>query len=146
VTKLLGNGMCHVWCQDDKTRLCIIRGRFRGKNKRDNMIAVGKWILIGLREYETEKKDKMDNCDLLEIYSDHDKEELKIKVKIDWRKFIENDSANTFTKHDSDNNIVFSDEKEDEYKQLIENNIGKKMKLQEEESENENEEIDIDDI
>jgi initiation factor 1A len=53
VIKLLGNGMCHVLCQDDKTRLCIIRGKFRGKNKRDNILTNVKWILVGLREYES---------------------------------------------------------------------------------------------
>ena len=62
VTKNMGNGMCHVLCQDDKTRLCFIRGKFRGRSKRDNMISNGKWVLIGLRDYESEKKDKLDNC------------------------------------------------------------------------------------
>jgi len=42
VTKNMGNGMCHVLCQDDKTRLCFIRGKFRGRSKRDNMISNGK--------------------------------------------------------------------------------------------------------
>jgi len=57
VTKLLGNGMCHVLCHDSKTRLCFIRGKFRGRGKRDNTITPGKWILIGLRDYETAKKE-----------------------------------------------------------------------------------------
>ena len=48
VTKLLGNGMCHVLCDDLKTRLCFIRGKFRGRGKRDNTLTPGKWILIGL--------------------------------------------------------------------------------------------------
>ena len=36
VEKLLGNGMCHVLCLDKVTRLCFIRGKFRGRGKKDN--------------------------------------------------------------------------------------------------------------
>ena len=67
VIKLLGNSMCHVLCQDGKTRLCIIRGKFRGRGKRDNSITNGKWIMVGIRDYESEKTDKLENCDLLEV-------------------------------------------------------------------------------
>ena len=42
VTKNMGNGMCHVICQDKITRLCFIRGKFRGRGKRDNTITNGK--------------------------------------------------------------------------------------------------------
>ena len=50
VTALLGNGMCHVKDIDNKEYLCIIRGKFRGRGKRDNMLIRGKWVLIGIRE------------------------------------------------------------------------------------------------
>jgi translation initiation factor 1A len=55
VTKMLGNGMCHVLCIDQQTRLCHIRGKFRGRGKRDNFIGNNSWILVGLREWELEK-------------------------------------------------------------------------------------------
>jgi len=119
VTKLLGNGMCHVLCNDGKTRLCFIRGKFRGRGKRDNTLSPGKWILIGLRDYESGKKDKMDNCDLLEIYSDQDKDRLQAQVPhINWSVFITND--NVFS-HVEDNGAGprFTDEREDEYNQYI---------------------------
>ena len=87
VTKMLGNGFCHVLCQDNKTRLCFIRGKFRGRGKRDNMISNGRWILIGLRDYESEKAGgKLDNCDLLDVYSDQDKERLKNQIQtVNWK-------------------------------------------------------------
>ena len=150
VTKILGNGMCHVLCQDNQTRLCFIRGKFRGRGKRDNTISNGKWILVGLRDYESEKTgDKLENCDLLDVYSDQDKERLKVQVQgVNWKNFISNDCANTFTE---DNDIEFTDEREDEYKKIMEMDMtgpSKKLnlKLQEEDNESEEDEINIDDI
>ena len=58
VTKMLGNGMCHVLCIDGKTRLCHIRGKFRGRGKRDNLLGNNSWLLIGLREWEVGKDEK----------------------------------------------------------------------------------------
>jgi initiation factor 1A len=123
VVKYLGNGMCHVLCHDEKTRLCYIRGKFRGRGKRDNMITNGKWVLVGIRDYESEKAaGKLENCDLLDVYSDQDKERLKVQVQgVNWRIFVSNDYANTFTKEDE--SILFSDEKEDEYVKIMEMDI-----------------------
>ena len=56
ITKVFGNGMCDALCIDEVTRLCIIRGKFRGRGKRDNTLRVGSWILAGKREWESEKK------------------------------------------------------------------------------------------
>jgi len=77
VVATLGNGMCHVMCKDGKKRLCHIRGKFRGRGMRDNMVKNGVWVLVGGRDFEAERtKDdkKLENCDLLEVYSDLDKE------------------------------------------------------------------------
>jgi initiation factor 1A len=150
VVKYLGNGMCHVLCHDDKTRLCHIRGKFRGRGKRDNMITNGKWVLVGTRDYESEKAaGKLDNCDLLDVYSDQDKERLKVQVQgINWKIFVSNDHANTFTKEDE--SIIFSDEKEDEYIKLMEMDISgtnaKKINMTTLSELEEEDEIDIDDI
>ena len=56
VTKYCGSSMCHVLCIDGITRLCHIRGKFRGRSKKDNMVVNGSWILVGLRDWESEKK------------------------------------------------------------------------------------------
>ena len=45
VKKLLGN-TCDVICDDGKERRCMIRGKFTGRNKRDNMIDSGVYILV----------------------------------------------------------------------------------------------------
>jgi len=119
VTKLLGNGMCTVLCEDNKNRLCIIRGKFRGRGRRDNLLSNGKWIMVGIREYESEKAGKLDNCDLLEVYSDLDKERLKAQPGVDWKKFVENDNINSFT-DSTQCAIEFTDAKEEDYSQIME--------------------------
>ena len=63
VTKFYGN-LCDVTTHDNLELKCHIRGKFKGKSKRNAFIAVGKIILIGLRHYETTPK----NCDLLHVY------------------------------------------------------------------------------
>ena len=78
VSRMLGSNICEVLCIDGTTKLCVIRGKFLGKGKRDNRLARGVWILIGLREWEVTTKEKQ-KCDLLEVYSDNDKERL-IKI------------------------------------------------------------------
>ena len=126
VTKLLGNGMCHVLCIDGVTRLCHIRGKFRGRGKRDNLIGSGNWLLVGLREWEkgNESGPKLQNCDLLEVYSNFDKEKLKNTVNINWSPFIANDNAlNNVGKGTGDELFEFTDERVEEYRELIENQI-----------------------
>lgn len=76
VTKMLGNGMCQVLCNDAKSRLCIIRGGFKGKNKSSNIIKPGTWVLVGTRDWETVTSGKLPKCDLLETYKDSDKSKL----------------------------------------------------------------------
>ena len=64
VIKNLGNGMCHITSDEGDTILCHIRGKFRGRNKSNNIVAVSSIVLVGMREWESTKK----NCDLLEVY------------------------------------------------------------------------------
>ena len=49
VKKLLGN-TCDVICDDGVNRRCIIRGKFTGRNKRDNMLDNGTYILVSTLE------------------------------------------------------------------------------------------------
>ena len=76
VTAVLGNRMVHVYCQDTEQRLCHIRGKFAGRGKGDNFLSVGTWCLVGIRDYETVPKGKLQNCDILEVYKDSDKARL----------------------------------------------------------------------
>ena len=95
---------CDVLCLDGTTKLCIIRNKFKGRNKRDSKLVIGTWLLIGRREFETAKEGKKENCDLLEVYSENDK------------KFIQ--------QHENDkpwsvfNSIKVSSEKDDEENEL----------------------------
>ena len=121
VIKNLGNGMCHVTCIDGETRLCHIRGKFRGRGKRDNLVTFGTWLLVGLREWEltsTKKEGKLENCDLLEVYNDLDVQRLRDTVNEDWSAF----SSTTAHKETSDD-IQFEDEKTSEYHDLIEHQL-----------------------
>ena len=77
VTRLFGGSNCEVKCVDNKTRLCVIRNKFRGRGKKDNTLAIGVWVLIGIRDWETTPENKLPKCDLLEVYSNTDKIRLK---------------------------------------------------------------------
>jgi translation initiation factor 1A len=122
VTKNLGNGMCHVLCIDGVTRLCHIRGKFRGRGKKDNFIGVGTLMLIGLREWEissTKKTGKLDNCDVLEVYNDYDVKRLKDSISEDWSIFQNLEGNPDSVKDD----FEFEDNKTSEYHELIEAQI-----------------------
>ena len=140
--------MCHVLCLDGITRLCFIRGKFRGRGKKDNLLTPGTWVLIGLREWENNTTSSTDGkpsqkCDLLEVYGDMDKERLRSTIHVDWTIFQDD----KFGGGKVENDIEFTDEKTSEYIELIEKEMDKKKT---EKSTvivlNEEDEIDINDI
>jgi translation initiation factor IF-1 len=88
VVKRLNGNTFDVMCIDDKERRCFIRGKFKGRGKRDNIIEVDKWVLVGIREFQqapnenaiksnSKGKKEMEMCDLLEVYSSSEKDTLK---------------------------------------------------------------------
>lgn len=99
VTKILGSGMCHVECIDGIKRLCHFRGKFSGRNKRQNEISINAWVMVGIREWESEKssvgkkKEQLNNCDLLEVYSDHQKKQLASLTKMPWHILLKHDTS-----------------------------------------------------
>lgn len=95
-TKMLGNNMFHAIALDGLQYLVHIRGKFSGRGRRDNTIAMGVWVLIGLRSWSNTTPDingkvKMLQSDLLEVYSDIDKTRLKETVDEDWNVLDNND-------------------------------------------------------
>ena len=70
VTKMLGNGMCHVNLSHKgnlfQNVVCHIRGKFRGRNKKNNIVSTGNFVLVGLRTWENPIK----NCDLIFTFID----------------------------------------------------------------------------
>ena len=61
---------------------------------------------------------KMQNCDLLEVYSPIDVDRLKNTVNENWSLFS-NDNGNKI----SDDDILFIDERTDEYTKLVEEEL-----------------------
>ena len=124
VEKILGGPHMHVVCMDGKTRLCTIRGKFRGKGKRDNRLENGTWVMVGLRDYESVRATdgKLENCDLLEVYKDADKDRLKNTVRsVDWSKFVTRDIERSHLGKDiTADTFRFATEEEMEIDDLIE--------------------------
>jgi translation initiation factor 1A len=154
VTKMLGNNMFHCCCIDGVTRLGHIRGKFTGRGKRDNIVQGGKWVLIGLREWDTsggeKASKKMQQCDLLEVYSDSDKLRLKDSVSEDWSILDKNDVSRSSTEETSEerDGFVFGTDRDFERERLVEemkSATTQKITMKIEENEKE-EEINIDDI
>ena len=73
--KMLGSGQFHVKCNDDITRLCIIRGKFSGRNKQSSIVRPGTWVMVGIYDWQADS-DKMQKCDLLEVYQSSDQDKL----------------------------------------------------------------------
>ena len=148
-SKIYGGANIEVKCVDGVDRLCIMRNKFRGRGKRDNVIAVGTWLLVGLREFETVKEGKRENCDLLEVYKDYDKEKLQQnEPSVPWSilKTIRSVADTSYTKDDNDHDDLFefSNNKIDSIEEMI-NNTSTTM-IQATEDDDGDEDIDIDDI
>jgi initiation factor 1A len=152
VIKMLGGPNMLVHCIDGKERICIIRKKFSGRNKRDNILAHGTWVLVGLRDFETSKpsvamnpstgsvstKNK-EKCDLLEVYRASDIENLKRNEDIDFLQLSVTDEE-----HDIKSEIQFVDEKTMEYQEMMENTDVKRIPIASTDSNNPDTMIEID--
>ena len=129
VTALNGNNMFICHCIDGETRLGRIRGKFAGgRGKRNNMLILGTWILVGLREWDigttepattsTSKKQKRQECDLLEVYTESDKNQLIDSEDEPWEVLISNDKSRTSTTNEHCD-IDFVSERDIERSELI---------------------------
>lgn len=107
VLKLFGGQNCQVVTNDGVTRLCVIRNKFRGRDKRDNNIAPGVWILVGVREWEARAKGEK-KCDLLEVYNSIEKEKLKSMTGLNLAHIIQASEGDDIK--DSYTDIIFEDD------------------------------------
>ena len=111
VSKHFG-GQCEVVTSDGETRLCIVRGKFKGRQRRDNNIGLGTWVMVGVRDWEV-RGDGKTKCDLLYVYSDLDKEELKQNTGINFK---EMEKINTeISGVEIDDNVVFKENTSEQY-------------------------------
>jgi hypothetical protein len=132
------------------------------------MVEGGKWVLIGLREWDvpsetstrtiSNPKEKIQKCDLLEVYSDSDKQRLRETVSEDWSLLDNNDVSkkNKVIDADEDEAFVFGTDRDFERAKLIEEmksattekitfTLGEKKECEKKEEEME-EEVNVDDI
>ena len=105
VSKILGNGRVEILCNDGKSRHCVIRNKFRGKNKRNNEVTTGSIILAGRRSWETPNPDKMETCDLLCVYNTSHINKLKTEPNVNMT-LLQSTSTTAF---DKEANIEFFD-------------------------------------
>lgn len=124
VTKMLGNGMCEIYTNKDVRLIGHIRNKFRGRQKRNNMISSSMIVLIGLREWENPMK----NCDILTIYDDSQVSQLKNMPNIPMENVIKRSLEFSFVNEKvSSDDFEFTkitDNDEDE-KEVLQNTMKK---------------------
>lgn len=76
VTKMFGGKECEVMCIDGIKRRCVMRSKFTFRSKAENNLSPGTMVLVGLRDWEVRHTGN-EKCDLLEVYSQSEKERLK---------------------------------------------------------------------
>lgn len=120
--KVMGGNIASVIDIEGNPLRGHIRGKFRGRGKRDNFIGPNTWLLVGIHDWDSDKKPgDIRDCDILEVYNDSDKNRLKNSVtSVDWSRFILNDTKTIGSEVEKDESgLVFSDEVTQEYEELI---------------------------
>jgi len=107
IEKIYGGKTCQVMCEDGVSRRCTIRRKFTSARKGDNAIAPGTWIMAGLYDWE-KRADGTQNCDMLEVYSNGEREKLKQTVNAKVLKHIITVN-NTFEGNADGTEFIFSD-------------------------------------
>jgi initiation factor 1A len=136
VTKMLGNGMCEIYTNENDRLIGHIRNKFRGKQKRNNMLSVNSIVLIGLREWENPYK----NCDILSIYENNHVDQLRNIPGIQISDLLKRQLGYTNASISEDNDLIFTDEIDENIIVVPKQRIPVDFELEQ------TEEIDIDDI
>lgn len=135
VIKMNGQGNVDVMCNDKILRLCVIRRKFRGRNKRDNTVKLDSILLVGLRDWEHRAEGKKPKVDLLYVYSESQIPELKKDSKFNTE-ILPNS-----VKMEDDSGIIFTNNVDDD-----EDFIQQEQKMKSSTNENKIMDIDFDDI
>ena len=131
ITRIFGGEHAAIYCSDGVERTLVIRGKFRGRNKRDNAIKLNTMVLVGLRSDafgEVVAVGKKPKADLIFVYNDsHLKELKKIKavydILSDEKKKEEEDKGGFIF---SNKTVDKEDTEKDSEKEVLEN---KKLEL-----------------
>jgi initiation factor 1A len=131
VSKLYGNGRVSVTCNDNVERNCVIRKKFRGKNKsRGNELRIGTYVLVGRRGFESGKEKEV--TDLLYVYSNDQVLKLKKMEEIN-NKFLSKNETSYGESRDvsgqNENYFDFTDEikEEDMFPAMSESGTGSEV-------------------
>lgn len=138
VTKMLGNGMCEIYTNDNIRLIGHIRNKFRGRQKRHNLITVSAVVLIGLRGWENPVK----NCDILTLYDSGQVKQLQTNPSIAMDNIIKLQDNHSYIKTDTVNDVEFTSNLDTESDEEETTNIKKSETFTVKKSAN----IDIDDI
>lgn len=117
VTKMLGNGMCEIYTNKDIRLIGHIRNKFRGRQKRNNMVTVSCFVLVGLRDWENPIK----NCDILSIYDDAQVSQLKNMPNIAMDNILKRKLELSFTGESNVGEFEFSKCTEEDMEEVPEN-------------------------
>jgi len=137
ITKMLGNGMCEVYTNENIRLIGHIRNKFRGKQKRHNMLSVHSIVLIGLREWENPYK----NCDILTMYENYQVDQLRNMPGVKINKLIEMQLGTTTNRSTIDSNVRFTEDIDQTEFEIAPQRVPNDMFIMEEP-----EDIDINDI
>jgi hypothetical protein len=116
VEKMVGNGRVAVVGADGKPYHCVIRQKFKGRHKQDNMMCAGTWCLVGVRDWES-RQNGIAVCDLLHVCRDTDVSAIKKKETVNLAALISTEDAAKNSVHAdavSGDGIVFTHDVEDE--------------------------------
>lgn len=121
VTNMYGNGMCEVYTNDNVKLICHIRSKFRGRQKRNNMVVKFTIVLVGLRDYENPPK----NCDLLCIYDDNQIEQLTNNPNINIQNVLKIRATNLLNNvkdNNENDDVIFTNDVDNNDEEYVSNN------------------------
>ena len=120
VAKIYGNGRILVTCNDNVERLCVIRKKFKGRNKRNNEINIGAYILIGKRSWNSDIEGKLETTDLLYVYSSQQANKLKYQNVINQKVLSVNERNVEEDKQPQENTYFYDEEKLEDEENIVE--------------------------
>jgi translation initiation factor IF-1 len=109
VNKCYGNGRFEITTTDGNKISCIVRGKHKGKHRRNNLVAPGSLILVGLREWENPRK----TSDLITTYSPFEIDKIKTIPGLNISQFPLDDVLGIANNNTSESNFIFTNNTDD---------------------------------